>query len=124
MSKRASHRDRGHCTTEKIDCSFSIVLLMRSMKRLLLLILSVFSGLSIYASSERLISEEALECFVESKLRMASEMAELNLPVTSSYMKSSMKAEAFTVNLTGTPAAHLLPELPERAARQRGQPGE
>ena len=51
MSKRASHRDRGHCTTEKIDCSFSIVLLMRSMKRLLLLILSVFSGLSIYASS-------------------------------------------------------------------------
>ena len=80
------------------------------MKRLLLLILSVFSGLSVYASSERVISDEALECFVESKLRMASEMAELNLPVTSSYMKSSMKAEAFSVDLAGLQKLVLLTE--------------
>ena len=78
------------------------------MKRLLLLTLSLFAGLSIYASSERTISEEALERFVESKLRMAAEMAELNLPVTSSYMKSSMKAEAFSVDLTGLDRLVLL----------------
>ena len=72
--------------------------------------LSVFSGLSVYASSERVISDEALECFVESKLRMASEMAELNLPVTSSYMKSSMKAEAFSVDLAGLQKLVLLTE--------------
>ena len=80
------------------------------MKRLLLLILSVFAGLTIYASSERTISEEALDRFVECKLRMATEMAEMNLPVTSSYMKSSMKAEAFSVDLTGLDRLVLLTE--------------
>ena len=80
------------------------------MKRLLMLLLSVFSGLSVYASSERVISDEALESFVDSKLRMASEMAEHNLPVTSSYMKSSMKAEPFSVDLAGLDRLVLLTE--------------
>lgn len=80
------------------------------MKRLLILTLSVIVNVSMLAAYEIPVSEAGLECFAEAKSRYMTKLKELDLPKTSSYMKSSMKAEAFSVDLTGMDRLILLTE--------------
>lgn len=80
------------------------------MKRLLILTLSLLFNISLLAASEKPVSEAGLESFAEAKLRYMASLHEKNLPKTSSYMKSSMKAEAFSVDLSGMDRLILLTE--------------
>lgn len=80
------------------------------MKRLLILTLSLLVNISLLNATEKPVSEAGLECFAAAKIRYMTEMQELNLPKTSSYMKSSMKAERFSVDLTGMDRLILLTE--------------
>ena len=80
------------------------------MKRLLILAISVLVNISMLTASEKPVSEAGLECFAEAKFRFMAKMKESNLPETSSYMKSSMKAERFSVDLAGMDRLILLTE--------------
>ena len=80
------------------------------MKRLLILTLSLLFNISLLAASEKPVSEAGLESFAEAKLRYMASLHEKNLPKTSSYMKSSMKAEVFSVDLSGMDRLILLTE--------------
>ncbi|MBO5471262.1 MAG: SUMF1/EgtB/PvdO family nonheme iron enzyme [Bacteroidales bacterium] len=70
------------------------------MKKVFLLTLSLLTSLSMLASGKS-VSEAGLDCFAEAKYRYIAKLKETNLPKTSSYMKSSMKAEAFSLDLAG-----------------------
>ena len=80
------------------------------MKRLLILAISVLVNIPMLTASEKPVSEAGLECFAEAKFRFMAKMKESNLPETSSYMKSSMKAERFSVDLAGMDRLILLTE--------------
>lgn len=80
------------------------------MKRLLILAISILVNISMLTASEKPVSEAGLECFAEAKFRFMEKMKESNLPKTSSYMKSSMKAERFSVDLEGMDRLILLTE--------------
>lgn len=80
------------------------------MKRLLILTLSLLVNISVLTASEKPLSEAGLECFAAVKSRYMTEMQKMNLPKTSAYMKSSMKAERFSVDLTGMDRLILLTE--------------
>lgn len=73
----------------------------QTMKKVFLLTLSLIVNLSMHAASEKNVSEAGLDCYAEAKYSYVTRLKERNLPKTSSYMKSSMKAEAFSMDIAG-----------------------